>query len=280
VKGIELMESFFENAGEIIAAAASNSFGLVALISLICGVLAFWWFRNSSEWIRLSIIVLLFLGGLLFAFASGLEVSMSDPEPPRDFAPNSIRLSNSTEALLEEYLQKQGSPIDSDTKSQVIEEALTVYLEEPTPETAQPSQLSPGIEQSESILDSETVAGYQFDLYGCLRTDETGVVICNFAITNQEADRTLRIYSQNSPESRIVGSNGVPYEASNIDFGTESSPYQAETKLPQGVLIRSSLTFSQIPEEINNLALLEINAYTYSERNSSTIQFRDIPITT
>ncbi|MEM6866756.1 MAG: hypothetical protein AAF528_00030 [Cyanobacteria bacterium P01_C01_bin.121] len=277
------MESFFDNAGEIITSAASNPLGIAALVILLSGAISFWWFRHSAEWIRLSMIILLFVGGLLFAFASGIEVSTSKIDviaPPEEPDSNTIILSDAVEEQLNQHIQETGSPVNPDTKSQIIEEALESYLEDDEPDTNEPSQASVGSNQTapaESI-DSKTVAGYKFDLYECIRTDEAGMIVCNFAISNQEEDRTLRILSQNSPESRIIDSNGVPYEASRVDFGAESSPYQADTKLAQKILIRSSLIFGEVPDEVNILALFEISTYSHSERNYSTIQFRDIEV--
>lgn len=63
------MESFFENAANIITSAATNSLGLAALVLILSALIAFFWFQKSKEWIRLSIFLVLFIGGLLFAYA-------------------------------------------------------------------------------------------------------------------------------------------------------------------------------------------------------------------
>ncbi len=52
------MEQFFKYASEIIGAAASSPLGILALIILTLGVLAYFLFRQASEATRVLIFVL------------------------------------------------------------------------------------------------------------------------------------------------------------------------------------------------------------------------------
>ncbi|MEM9116268.1 MAG: hypothetical protein AAGD09_00120 [Cyanobacteria bacterium P01_F01_bin.56] len=272
-----MLDSFFDNAGEIVASAASNPLGVAALVILLSGAIAFWWFRHSDEWIRLSIIVMLFAGGLLFAFASGIETStVAEPlllEPKSN--PGAVILSLDAQQQLEDHLQKEGMPINSEAKAAVLEEALVTYLE--PNDVAQPGSVT-STTRKQLVQASETVDGFKFDLYGCLRTGETGVVECDFAVTNEKEDRLLRVIGSNSPQSQIIDSDGTPYITEKVDFGTESSPYHAEIKLVKNIFVTGKLTFDNVSEEVDLLSLLEIGNYARETTEYFTVQFRDIPV--
>jgi hypothetical protein len=63
------MEKFFENAPEIISAAAKSPLGLFALMILVLAVLGFFFFRQASERTRVVVFVLMFVGVAAFGIA-------------------------------------------------------------------------------------------------------------------------------------------------------------------------------------------------------------------
>ncbi|MCI0694066.1 hypothetical protein L0337_18915 [candidate division KSB1 bacterium] len=63
------MERLFENAPEIISAAAKSPLGLFALMILVLAVLGFFFFRQASERTRVTIFLLMFIGVVAFGIA-------------------------------------------------------------------------------------------------------------------------------------------------------------------------------------------------------------------
>jgi hypothetical protein len=63
------MEKLFENAPEIISAAAKSPLGLFALMILALAVLGFFFFRQASERTRVVVFVLMFVGVVAFGIA-------------------------------------------------------------------------------------------------------------------------------------------------------------------------------------------------------------------
>lgn len=73
------MEQFFKYANEIIGAAASSLLGILALIILTLGVLAYFFFRQASEAMRVLIFVLVLIAGTAFGVVV-LDKSLSNVE--------------------------------------------------------------------------------------------------------------------------------------------------------------------------------------------------------
>ncbi len=64
------MDKFFDQAPKIIAAAAKSPLGIVALVILALSVLAFVFFADAPEWVRIGIFIVLVLDFGLFGFAA------------------------------------------------------------------------------------------------------------------------------------------------------------------------------------------------------------------
>jgi hypothetical protein len=71
------MNRFFENVPNIIGVAAKSPLGLLALMIIALAVLAFFFFRSSSDKIRTAMFVLLFVGVVCFGVAAVRSIPSS-----------------------------------------------------------------------------------------------------------------------------------------------------------------------------------------------------------
>jgi hypothetical protein len=94
------MEKIIKYIPDIIGEAAKNTLGLLALMVIIISVIGFIFFRKSSDWIRVGMFILLFIGVVSFgAIALQTHITQSQNIPvPTDSSPvkNSVpqKLSN------------------------------------------------------------------------------------------------------------------------------------------------------------------------------------------
>lgn len=256
---------------------------------------------------RVIIYAVLYFSTIAIALVTGFRTGEAIVEPqiirekeivevPNPLDSRAIILSRTTQEQLENYIAETGNPITLETKLKTVEEALDNYFvaetsvlaTTPSPVTNETtSSTLSDVDDAVSSTFSEAVQasqlstsakGFRFDFYDCSRTGERGVIRCDFAVVNQEEDRTLQILASDSPESQIIDANGTLYIAAKIDFGTVSSRTRARTKFVQDISVPGSLTFTNIPEEINTLNLLEINNYSSSGDEYFSIQFRDIAV--
>ena len=93
------MDKLIERLPDIINAAAQSNLGILALLSVALSVLAYFFFANASEKIKVSIFVLLFLGVLGFGVAM-FRASNGGSIPPQRVA-SMVTLSKEAKILLE-----------------------------------------------------------------------------------------------------------------------------------------------------------------------------------
>jgi hypothetical protein len=108
------MEKLFENAPEIISAAAKSPLGLFALMILVLAVLGFFFFRQASERTRVTIFVLIFVGVVAFGIAI---FSASSPPSNESLVPN-----QEIEQLGDQKLAERQAQLEQ--KLREMEEAL------------------------------------------------------------------------------------------------------------------------------------------------------------
>ena len=136
-----------------------------------------------------------------------------------------------------------------------------VEVPQSPPRSERPIQTSESLSQAAqtSILKEN----FEFTVDGCSRTGEFGVVICNFIVADKAEGRRLIIYANWAGRpSQIIDSRGGVYDASNVEFGSNRSSSTARTELFQNIPVKGSLTFTGVPEEVENINLLSISNYS------------------
>lgn len=289
------MATFWTDIAKIIPN-IETSYALLAFFALMSIVIALRFFGKDSpiRRERIFLYIIFFFIAITIALAAGFRTGEATTEPvvqkeiveiPSEPDPSSINLPNHIHQSIEQYLAKRNESVTPNSKIQVLDNAVKAYVsssqETSTNNPTLPQQKAKDDQiQTFEVQASESKKGLDFELNKCSRTNENGIIICIFSVTNKEDDTTIDIVAGNSPNSRIVGSNGIAYDASNIEIGTESNPNVARVKLVKDVLIRGKLTFTDIPNDINNLSLLEIHSFLPRPRGEGffPIQFRDISL--
>lgn len=107
------LNDLIEKSAEIIQAAAASPLGVVSLAAILFSVLAFFWFRKSSEQIRIGIFVLLFIGVLLFTFSTGRESGVKEVNS----SPSQESSASNSETAITSVIPPVSEPSSTDSTS-------------------------------------------------------------------------------------------------------------------------------------------------------------------
>ena len=108
---------------------------------------------------------------------------------------------------------------------------------------------------------------YSFELQSCDRSDDN--IKCYFMITNtRNANKNLSL----TRPSRIITASGEEIRAIKTQVGQSSSA----TLIP-GVPMKAILVFGNVPRQVSNLPVLEIN-YRGEFTELGNVQFRNVTI--
>lgn len=115
--------------------------------------------------------------------------------------------------------------------------------------------------------------GFGISLVDCRRIG--GLVTCELTVANRDRERYLQIFG-NGGASRAVDLRGNEFYADRATLGSKTgdSPY---VDIPTDVVIRASLRFSNIPETVTSLAILQLSLG--APGTSFKIEFRRVGIT-
>ncbi len=162
------------------------------------------------------------------------------------------------------------SSADIPEKLKAIEELLAKGIGSvPGPTVlSQPTSTSAPAKLAKSMMKIEA-KNFTFELQECKLSG--GILTFLFLITNNENDRGLQI-----SDARIIDDSGNETDASWYQLGNYSYGYWARNTLASGIPMKAIITFENIPDNINLIALLEL----YGDSSGSfKLQFRNIPIT-
>ncbi|WP_414754236.1 hypothetical protein [Anabaena sp. CCY 9910] len=95
---------------------------------------------------------------------------------------------------------------------------------------------------------------YRVQLQGCKRSNEK--VKCDLLITNlANKDRYFRLWIGGS---RMISDSGDVFSPKEVQVGISSDSSSGDT-LVTNIPIKGSITFEEIPKQINNFSILELN---------------------
>jgi hypothetical protein len=165
-------------------------------------------------------------------------------------------------------------PPSTAPKSLVPPVAAKAPLPSSSPTVFDPSQVAQsGSPRSSEAQLTRSNEGIFFELKGCRK--ESSTVKCEFLITDQTESRQLAIYARR--KSKIIDTQGNEYLVERIRFGSSAANGTVTQSLPQSIGLKAFITFENVPNQVNQLALVEISAYT-KRQGPFIIQFRDIPV--
>ena len=148
---------------------------------------------------------------------------------------------------------------------------------------ATPVKVAQGLKQSKGEQVDEEY-GFKFRLQDCNRSGKT--VTCNVLATNlKNENQKIMFYNQSTSQGssvrgRVIDSSGNEYIVKQTQIGSTivtSYPDTLTADLIAGIATKLSYSF-EIPPQVTNLAVLEVN-YSYPFLNKqSRVQIRDITI--
>lgn len=166
------------------------------------------------------------------------SINLENPQPPVRL----IRFSQSGQPKVE---QVASTPVPVPP----VPSPIPTTSPTPTPSANSPTTTS-----------TQSYEGILFQLKGCRKENET--LKCEFLVTDQKQNRTLYMYAKSSNSSRIIDPQGNQYIAKSVDFGGTEDSHSVSQNLVQGIGLKAFITFDKVPIQINQLALVEVSAFT------------------
>jgi hypothetical protein len=141
-----------------------------------------------------------------------------------------------------------------------------------------PSVVEPTTPGSPSVNPPRTALvqsneGILFQLKGC--RSESSTIKCTFLVIDQAESRQLIIYGRR--KSKIIDPQGNEYLVERVRFGSGAANGSVTQNLAQGIGLTALISFENVPNQVNQLALVEVSAYT-QRQGPFTVQFRDVPV--
>ena len=160
--------------------------------------------------------------------------------------------------------------ITSDTvnipKTQGIQELLAREIEGGGGEgSGGPQRRTAGRHQKE--VKAADQGQLHFELQGCRYTGKQ--ILCSVVVTNRGTDRDLLL---DRSGTRIIGNDGVEYDALDVFLGTTFLSTYRQGTLVEGIPTRAGAVFNNIQRPPTEIALLELNWKQFM------VQFRGIPV--
>ena len=145
---------------------------------------------------------------------------------------------------------------------------------------ATPIKVAQGLKQSKGeVIDEKN--GLKFQFQDCKRGIKT--VVCNVLATNlNDNDPEIIFYgnygaSSGQGNSKVIDVSGNEYIAKLVKIGQNQNFQDLRTHLIKGVPTKISLIF-EIPQEVTNLAALELDFAKDTFSNFANVQLHDITI--
>jgi len=160
-----------------------------------------------------------------------------------------------------------GSVRGNIAKTQAIEELLAADVVTATGTTGDPDSHRPETKVKTRSVSSQIASNFLFELDRC-ELQGSGLS-CLLFVTNNDADRNLAIYAN---DSRIIDDLGNEYPGKEVAFGREKD-WAANTTLVSGIRMRAAIRFEGISLTPESIALLEISC---NSQGGFKVRFRDI----
>lgn len=175
---------------------------------------------------------------------------------------------------------------------------LTASLEEKTESLSQESEknlisnpdereVNKLEENKEEPASTQTlfIRGLKVELLDCT-SKEIGssfqTIACPYLVTSEQANTRLRVSSgrnkYNSVQARLIDGSGREYLSTRINLGSTTDSYQVTKSLVKDIPIRGTIVFDNVPNEIEDIKLLEMFGHLNSSLYTGNLrmQFRDI----
>ena len=265
---------------------SGSLFGVFALVAIVIALVVVFLFRDSEKQQkeRVFLYTSLFMLALVFSaltagvstgFQSGKEVAITQTKGNESL----VKLPPATLQAIESYLTKQGQAVTSQSRAQVLSDALSAYLGGDS--SSAPSAVLPANNSADtgseaangSSMTGSAPDGFTFTGESCEQRDKT--MTCSGLITNTKDDINVYLFASNGKSlSRIVDSEGNQYVAKEITTGSETSPYYQLVTFTQNVPVKVTLVFAEVTSKPTNIALMEVQGSTTSNYSDADVSFQ------
>jgi hypothetical protein len=129
------------------------------------------------------------------------------------------------------------------------------------------------VEEAVKITQKNDIA---YELHGCMRKSNT--LSCTLVITSEVKDNKIFIATKNT---RFIDLNGNEYFSNSAKVGNQFDGWNGiiGNNFIQGVPLKASIKFDNIPQNVNNFAILDLGIKIDSDTNVLTnIRFDKISI--
>ncbi len=213
---------------------------------------------------------------------------------PGDSAPSQV--DNSAELVnLEKQIQEletDKADLEEELKdSEVTKEQLQKQLEKlenkneaaNTSPTTTTSPTTPSSDSSPTTTNSVEIQELVFELQECkksLTSATTKNITCSLLITSTKENSKVYLYSDNyNGKTRIIGA-GKESIAKRVKLGSNSNKYKTiiDNNLTQDIPMEGIISFEGVPQEVEEIEILEIDSYLKSSYYDGAIkaEFRNI----
>ncbi|NES64696.1 MAG: hypothetical protein F6K24_05255 [Okeania sp. SIO2D1] len=159
----------------------------------------------------------------------------------------------------------------------------------PTPTTV----TSPPIETTETIETTSTSAaslasfeaqGLVYELKGCQKSNvspNSQTISCILLLKSKQENVKFYLYSNYSGTRRSrIFEAGKEYIATRVELGTSRGTSRVQNNLITDVSIEATITFDNVPLEVNKIEVFQISSYLESSyyRNDIKVEFRNISL--
>lgn len=180
-----------------------------------------------------------------------LDAQFEEPKPPSEPQPKVV------ERIIEKVVIKEVP----------VQVTAPVVNTTPVPDFIQPT--------SPSLAITVENDGYIFNMGPCKLANKD--IKCPLTIQSPASDGTLSLIARaGGYSSRLFDRHGNEYLPINIKVGNKSSATVVQNRYISGVTINGQLDFSNVKNDTQAIAMLELGLYNKQTKKYKHIQFRDV----
>ncbi|NEQ36760.1 MAG: hypothetical protein F6K40_10910 [Okeania sp. SIO3I5] len=145
---------------------------------------------------------------------------------------------------------------------------------------------TPSIETTETIstpIASFAVQGLVYDLKSCQKSNvnpKSQTISCVLLITSKQENVSFSLYSNRSGRRSRIFEAGKEYLATRVKLGTYSGTSRVRNNLITDVPIEATITFDNVPLEVNKIQVFQISSWLQSSyyNNGINVEFRNLSL--
>ncbi|MBE9246023.1 hypothetical protein IQ223_16350 [Microcystis aeruginosa LEGE 00239] len=116
---------------------------------------------------------------------------------------------------------------------------------------------------------------FEGTLQGCKRTGSS--VQCAVAVRIKK-DHNARVRCQEDNLTRLFDTSGNVYPCAKIKIGNQEAQSHLSLRFPQGTPVKVTLTFNNVPSQVNEFDTLEIVFWFWGSTSHQFLKFKNIKL--